>query len=82
MHVTAAFLVVFLLQTGFVCLGILGLVAVNNPVTFAMVVPVIIAFVLLRNYFMKSSREVKRIEGISKKISLMICIYRFKASFI
>jgi len=54
------------LQTGFVCLGILGLVAVNNPVTFAMVVPVIIAFVLLRNYFMKSSREVKRIEGISR----------------
>lgn len=48
------------------CLGILGLVAVNNPVTFVMVIPVVIIFVLLRNYFMKSSREVKRIEGISK----------------
>lgn len=47
-------------------MGILGLVAVNNPVTFVMVVPVIIAFVFLRNYYMKSSREVKRIEGISK----------------
>lgn len=55
------------LQTGFVCLGILGLVAVNNPVTIVMVVPVIIGFVYLRNYFMKSSREIKRIEGISKQ---------------
>lgn len=53
------------------CLGILGLVAVNNPVTFVMVVPVIVAFVILRNYFMKSSREVKRIEGISKKNPLV-----------
>lgn len=55
------------LQTGFVCLGILGLVAVSNPVTFVMVVPVTIGFVYLRNYFMKSSREIKRIEGISKE---------------
>lgn len=58
---------VVLLQTGFVCLGILGLVAVNNPVTFVMVIPVIIGFVYLRNYFMKSSREIKRIEGIGKQ---------------
>ena len=49
------------------CLGILGLVAVSNPVTFVMVVPVTIGFVYLRNYFMKSSREIKRIEGISKE---------------
>ncbi|XP_020609632.1 multidrug resistance-associated protein 4-like isoform X3 [Orbicella faveolata] len=54
------------LQTGLVCLGILGLVAVNNPVTIVMVVPLIIGFVYLRNYFMKSSREIKRIEGISR----------------
>lgn len=48
------------------CLGILGLVAVSNPVTFVIIVPVTIGFVYLRNYFMKSSREIKRIEGISK----------------
>ena len=48
------------------CLGILGLVAVSNPATFVIIVPVTIGFVYLRNYFMKSSREIKRIEGISK----------------
>ena len=57
------------------CLGILGLVAVTNPVTIVMVIPLIIGFVYLRNYFMKSSREIKRIEGISKKtLVLLICL--------
>ncbi|XP_027046092.1 multidrug resistance-associated protein 4-like isoform X2 [Pocillopora damicornis] len=54
------------LQTGLMCLGILGLVAVSNPATFVIIVPVTIGFVYLRNYFMKSSREIKRIEGISR----------------
>ena len=52
------------------CLGILGLVAVSNPATFVIIVPVTIGFVYLRNYFMKSSREIKRIEGISKGTTL------------
>lgn len=57
------------------CLGILGLVAVTNPVTIVMVIPLIIGFVYLRNYFMKSSREIKRIEGISKQTPvLLICL--------
>lgn len=60
----------FLLQTGLMCLGILGLVAVSNPATFVIIVPVTIGFVYLRNYFMKSSREIKRIEGISKGTTL------------
>lgn len=54
------------LQTGLMCLGILGLVAVSNPATFVIIIPVTIGFVYLRNYFMKSSREIKRIEGISR----------------
>lgn len=57
------------------CLGILGLVAVTNPVTIVMVIPLIIGFVYLRNYFMKSSQEIKRIEGISKQTPvLLICL--------
>ena len=57
------------------CLGILGLVAVNNPVTIVMVVPLIMGFVYLRNYFMKSSREIKRIEGIGKQnLVLLFCL--------
>lgn len=67
--------VLLFLQTGLVCLGILGLVAINNPVTIVMVVPLVIGFVYLRNYFMKSSREIKRIEGISKQnLGLLFCL--------
>lgn len=47
-------------------LGILLLVAVNNPITFVIVIPVVAVFWYLRHYYMKTSREVKRIEGVSK----------------
>lgn len=50
----------------FVVVGILALVASNNPVTFAVVIPIVVVFWYLRSYYMKTSREVKRIEGISK----------------
>ena len=52
----------------FVVVGILALVAGNNPITFVVVVPVVIIFWILRTYYMKTSREVKRIEGISKYV--------------
>lgn len=54
------------LQTLFVVVGILALVASNNPVTFAVVIPIVVVFWYLRSYYMKTSREVKRIEGISR----------------
>lgn len=56
----------FFSQTLFVVVGILALVAGNNPITFVIVVPIVIVFWFLRSYYMKTSREVKRIEGISK----------------
>lgn len=52
-------------QTLIVVVGILALVAGNNPITFVVVVPIVIIFWILRTYYMKTSREVKRIEGIS-----------------
>ena len=55
-------------QTLFVVVGILALVAGNNPITFVVVIPVVIIFWILRTYYMKTSREVKRIEGISKYV--------------
>ncbi|XP_032238396.2 ATP-binding cassette sub-family C member 4 isoform X2 [Nematostella vectensis] len=54
------------LQIGFSCLGIMCLVAASNPVSIAIVLPVICLFFYFRNYFMKSSREMKRIEGINR----------------
>ncbi|KAK3698830.1 hypothetical protein QZH41_016034 [Actinostola sp. cb2023] len=60
------FIVCDFTQTFIMVLGILCLVAVNNPITFAIVVPVVIMFWYLRSFYMKTSREVKRIEGISR----------------
>ncbi|PFX19388.1 Multidrug resistance-associated protein 4 [Stylophora pistillata] len=53
------------LQTLFVVVGILALVASNNPITFAVVIPIVLVFWYLRSYYMNTSREVKRIEGIT-----------------
>ena len=55
-----------LLQTGFGVAGILILVAANNPIVFAVVVPLVIAFVFLRRYYIRTAREIKRIEGLRK----------------
>ena len=54
-----------------VVLGILCLVAANNPITFVVVIPVVILFWWLRQHYMSSSREIKRIEGISKALLLV-----------
>jgi len=53
-----------LVQTGFVVTGILVLVAANNPIVFAIVVPLVIAFFFLRRYYIRTAREIKRIEGL------------------
>ncbi|XP_031554599.1 multidrug resistance-associated protein 4-like isoform X2 [Actinia tenebrosa] len=53
-------------QTSMMVLGILLLVAVNNPITFVVVIPIVCLFWYLRQYYMKTSREVKRIEGVSR----------------
>eukprot|EP00795_Rhopilema_esculentum_P002810 gene2810-1037_t len=52
------------LQTGLVVLGIVILVAANNPIVFAIVIPLVFAFYFLRRYYIKTAREVKRIEGL------------------
>eukprot|EP00794_Sanderia_malayensis_P020176 gene20176-22151_t len=53
-------------QTGLVVIGILILVAANNPIVFAVVVPIVIVFVIIRQYYIKTAREVKRIEGLMR----------------
>ena len=42
------------------------LVAANNPIVFAIVVPLVIAFFFLRRYYIRTAREIKRIEGLRK----------------
>eukprot|EP00795_Rhopilema_esculentum_P002545 gene2545-740_t len=54
------------IQTVLIVLGIVLLVCANNPVVFAWATPVIILFLLLRYYYIKTAREVKRIEGLNR----------------
>ena len=49
-----------------VVLGIILLVCITNPIVFAWATPIIIAFFVLRWYYIKTAREVKRIEGLSE----------------
>lgn len=49
----------------------------NNPITFVVVIPVVVIFWILRTYYMKTSREVKRIEGISKYAEVYVLSFHW-----
>eukprot|EP00123_Amoebidium_parasiticum_P016908 comp23635_c0_seq1/m.40294 comp23635_c0_seq1/g.40294 ORF comp23635_c0_seq1/g.40294 comp23635_c0_seq1/m.40294 type:complete len:1411 (-) comp23635_c0_seq1:61-4293(-) len=54
------------MQSLFMTAGAVLLVAIINPWVFLVVLPCIIAFILLRRLFVKTSREVKRFEGMTR----------------
>ena len=70
-----------LFQTLLVVLGIILLVCVTNPVVFAWAAPIIIAFFILRRYYIKTTREVKRIEGLSKFIFFLYHLFHSVRGF-
>ena len=49
-----------------IVLGSFGLAIYINYWILVPTIPLLIVFVYLRNYFVSSSRELKRIEGISE----------------
>jgi ATP-binding cassette subfamily C (CFTR/MRP) protein 4 len=57
-------------------LAILLISVLSQPYIAVVVVPIIGVFVWLRQYFVKSSREIKRIEALSKSL-LIRCIVPF-----
>ena len=46
--------------------GNLVLVSVSNPWTILLTVPVVIAIIALRQYALKATRDIKRIESVCK----------------
>lgn len=54
------------IQIGFLVLGSLVLCVVAVPYLLILLVPLIVLFVLLRRHFLHSSRELKRLESITK----------------
>lgn len=55
-----------LLQSGLVVIGIFILIVIKMPLILALVIPILIAFIMLRIYYIKTARELKRIESIAR----------------
>ena len=53
-------------------LTVIVAVSVFNPVVLAFTAPLCVAFVLVRQYNLATSRDVKRLEGISESINTHI----------
>jgi ATP-binding cassette subfamily C (CFTR/MRP) protein 4 len=54
------------IQIGFLVLGSLVLCVVAVPYVLILLIPLLVLFVLLRRHFLHSSRELKRLESITK----------------
>ena len=57
-----------LLQCGISVIGIVLVAGVINPWVFIPTAPLIIIFILYRRFYLRTSREVKRLEGASKHV--------------
>ena len=53
-------------QCSLLILGIVLVAAIINPWVFIPTIPLGIAFVIVRRYYLRTSRSVKRLEGTSK----------------
>ena len=53
--------------------GIMATAAVSTPFAIAPVVAVIILFLLMRWFFLRSSRELKRLEALGEFVSVLYC---------
>lgn len=54
------------LQTGFMCLGAFVLVAIAVPVVLPVFVPLLMGFYMVRARYVVTSREVKRLEAVTR----------------
>ncbi|XP_048586332.1 ATP-binding cassette sub-family C member 4 isoform X2 [Nematostella vectensis] len=54
------------LQTAMTTLGVVVLVGANNPISFAIVLPVFIVFTIERFYYVRTARDLKRLDGITR----------------
>ena len=56
--------VTYVFQRGMTILSMVIVVGIINPWTFIPVLPICVVLVLLRCYFLRTSRDIKRLEGI------------------
>ena len=72
----------YLLQTAIIILSVFILVAIKMPIILVLLIPVIIIGVMTRVYYMKTARELRRIESVGKlqqfmRSELPVGIFRF-----
>ncbi|XP_052217717.1 ATP-binding cassette sub-family C member 4-like isoform X4 [Dreissena polymorpha] len=53
-------------QCALLILGIVGVAGVVNPWVFIVVAPLIVLFVIIRRYYIRTSRHIKRLEGTTR----------------
>ncbi|XP_060582248.1 ATP-binding cassette sub-family C member 4-like isoform X3 [Ruditapes philippinarum] len=54
------------IQCGLLILGIVIVAGVVNPWVFIIVVPLIVMFIIVRRYYIRTSRHIKRLEGTTR----------------
>ncbi|XP_066923803.1 ATP-binding cassette sub-family C member 4-like [Clytia hemisphaerica] len=55
-----------IMQNFFIIFGLLVLISIKMAIFLVLLVPIVIVFIMLRMYYIKTARELKRIEGIAR----------------
>ncbi|XP_031550993.1 multidrug resistance-associated protein 4-like isoform X2 [Actinia tenebrosa] len=53
-------------QTAFMTMGVIFLVGSKSPICFAIVLPILIFFVIERMYYIRTARDLKRLDGVTR----------------
>ena len=64
---------VLFVQISLMVLGVVIFICVLNPMVLLFTLPLIVIFVFVRTFFLKTSRDVKRLEGTSKYGVMYVC---------
>ena len=51
---------------------------VTMPYLLAAAIPIVALFLFIRNYYLKSAREIKRLEAMSKSINVVLALLVFE----
>ena len=60
--------------------AILLLNVATMPYLLAAAIPIVALFLFIRNYYLKSAREIKRLEAMSKSYNIELTLLVFKVS--
>ncbi|KAK3718773.1 hypothetical protein QZH41_014043 [Actinostola sp. cb2023] len=53
-------------STAFMTIGVIVLVGASTPISFAIVLPIFIVFIIERMFYIRTARDLKRLDGISR----------------